>query len=187
MSNRFRISLELVLVLSLATSLAFGRVGRYGAARTDGATSGIDKLVGTWRRIGDLGEDGKVKPFDAFYVQLKHITPTHFTWFVMFPKTHTSEIGYSGRCSVKDDTYTEYIEAISGPFAPPFSVTGDPPAHAKSRAPQPAYNPAAEPPVNIKFRIEGDRGFFTLPVEFTGGKPATEVWVRMKAGEKFEN
>lgn len=185
MSNRFRISIELVLALSLISSLAFGRGFRPTASPPPIAKAGIDKLIGTWKRIGDLEADGKVRPFEAAYTQLKHVTPTHFTWFVLDPKTHRSEIGFSGRCSVKDDVYTEHIETIAGPVAP-AGVTGAPESAAKPATPtEPAFDPEKVQPVNCKFRLEGDRWFHTLPAEFTSGKPQTEVWVRLKAGEKL--
>ena len=59
----------------------------------------IQRLVGTWKRVGALDKDGKLQPVTDSYAQFKLVTPTHFTWFYCNQKTHQATLGFSGRCS----------------------------------------------------------------------------------------
>ena len=142
-------------------------------------TKDIQKLVGTWKRVGTLDKEGKVMPWTEKYTQFKLVTPTHFTWFYANPKTHEATIGFTGRCTAKGDTYTETVDLQPG-------TVGDLVAPAKPDANIQAAPTAEIPPVVCKSRLDGNRWYNEIPgFLFADKMPQKEVWERLKPGEKM--
>ena len=178
MSNRNRLCIELAIVLAVLATVCAARVSRRAATTPPARKPGIDKFVGTWKHIGNLGPDGKLVPLDGASVPIKHVTPTHFTWFVVNPKDHTATIGFSGTCSVESGTYTESVESFGGP---------QPSSGTPSNAPTSSGDVLT---FRFRYGFEGERWHHTFlapPGAAVDPKwvGETQVWVRMKPGERF--
>lgn len=129
----------------------------------------IQKIVGTWKHIGFLDTDGKVKPVEGFH-HIKLVTPTHFIWFDVDPKTKRAVVGLSGRCSLKGTAYTEFIDV--------YGRTAE-----DVQQPQPTQT-ADDGAFTAKCRLAGDRWYHEFP--HSAGDPAyIEVWERLKPGQKM--
>ncbi len=61
-----------------------------------------EALVGTWERDSDH--------FPENFVQIKHITPTHFTWVIYDSKEMVPYASAGGTWKLEGKTYTEKVE-----------------------------------------------------------------------------
>lgn len=146
---------------------------------TAGAGKDMQKLVGVWKRIGSLDKDGKVTARSENYTRYKFVTLTHFVWFSVNPKTHQATMGLSGRCTAKGDTYTESVDLVAG--KPEDVIQAANPATQQKMVP-----PAGIPPAVCKCRVVGGRWYHEVPgFLFRDKKARTEVWERLKPGEKM--
>ena len=146
---------------------------------TVSAGSTMQKLVGTWKRIGSLDKNGKMIPRSENYTRFKFVTLTHFVWFSVNPKTHQAAMGLSGRCTAKGNTYTESIDLVAGK---PEDVMQPADPAMKNRA----IPPTSIPPAVCKCRLQGSRWYHEVPgFLFRDKVTRIEVWERLKPGEKM--
>jgi hypothetical protein len=80
------------------------------------------KLVGVWRLLKTKAGDHAWEDRHTHWLELKTITPTHFTWTVRVAGSKVVRHGATGRCSIKGNAYVENVEAAIGSVDP--SVVG---------------------------------------------------------------
>jgi hypothetical protein len=98
----------MIVPLALAVAVAFRPTPSFADEPKKGDAKPANELLGTWKRISAT-YDGKESRLPEGFTQLKHVTPTQFTW-VLYGEDGKVVAGLGGSYSLKGDEYVETPE-----------------------------------------------------------------------------
>ena len=100
--------ITMIVPLALALAVAFRPAPSAADEPKKADAKPANELVGTWKRIS-AKYDGKESRLPEGFTQLKHVTPTQFTW-VLYGEDGKVVAGIGGSYSLKGDEYVETPE-----------------------------------------------------------------------------
>jgi hypothetical protein len=112
-----------------------------------------NKLVGTWKRVS-AKFDGKDSALPEGHTQLKHVTPTQFTWLV-YGEDGKVAAALGGTYTLKGDEYVE---------TPEYGMEG--------------YEQLKGKPQVFKWKLEGNKWYHNG--KLSTGLTIEEVWERVE-------
>ncbi len=143
-----------IVLLALAVTVAFTAARSAADEPKKAEANSANKLVGTWKRISaKYGDQENTLP--AGFTQLKHVTPTQFTW-VLYGEDGKVVAGLGGTYTSKGD---EYIET------PEYGV-GE------------GFDQLKGKPQVFKWKVEGNKWYHTG--KLSTGLSIEEVWERVE-------
>jgi hypothetical protein len=145
-----RVTIRTILGLALGC-LAVGLLT--AAKKSDAGTA---SLIGTWELVSEKWDDAKeFTPPSKDHQSLKFVTPTHFSWVWVDPKTKKIVNSMGGTYEYDGVKYTENVK---------FAFAGMGAYVGKKQA--------------FTLKIEGDR--WIQSGVLSGGQKLSEIWQRVK-------